>query len=110
MQISITGRHFEVTDSVRKYVDEKIVRIEKFSRNISRVEVVLKADSRKFHCEFIMHVKGLDGIVIDVAHGESMHAAIDLALDKAEHQLSRHQEKILSRRREKTDINEEPAQ
>lgn len=113
MQISLTGRHFEVTDSVRAYVDEKIGRLEKFSKELSRIEVVLKNEGRKFHCEFIMHVKGLDVLVIDVAHGESMHAAIDLALDKAENQLRRNSEKKLSRRREHVDVDmnaaEEPA-
>lgn len=93
MQISVSGRHFEVTDNVKSYATEKMERLERFAKGIETVDVVLKEEDRTNHCEIIVHVKNSKSIVVDVAH-EEMFAAIDLALDKAERQLRRHNEKL----------------
>lgn len=97
MNISITGRHFEVSDALREYINEKVKRLDRSYDGINELEVLLKAEDRALHCEFILHIKNKPSIVIDVAQ-ETIYAAIDLATDKAQRQLSRHKERIKDHR------------
>ncbi|MHC4887471.1 MAG: ribosome hibernation-promoting factor, HPF/YfiA family [Planctomycetota bacterium] len=98
MKINITGRHFDVSDAIREYIDEKVKRLDRTFDGVSELDVLLKADDRSLHCEFILHIKNKPSIVIDVAD-ESIYAAIDLATDKAQRQLRRHKERTKEHRK-----------
>lgn len=101
MKINITGRHFDLSDAIRAYVEEKIEKLERVFSGVTEVEVVLKGEDRTFHCEIILHIKNKpQSTVIDVAD-DSMYAAIDLAVDKAQRQLRKHKGKISERRHRK---------
>ncbi|MBN1257910.1 MAG: ribosome-associated translation inhibitor RaiA [Planctomycetes bacterium] len=93
MQINITGRHFELSDAIRTYAAEKAEKLQKFFNGVTTTDILLKSEDRTFHCEIILHINNNPDVVIDVAH-ESMYAAIDLALDKAQRQLRRHKERV----------------
>lgn len=97
MKVTITGRHFELSDGIREYANEKIEKLERILDSITEVEVLLKGEDRSFHCEFIIHVANKPNVVIDVAH-DSMYAAIDLAIDKAQRQVRKHKEKTQDHR------------
>lgn len=97
MRTTITGRHFEISDAIRTYATEKAEKLERVFDGISEVEVLLKGEDRRFHCELIIHVANKPNVVIDVAH-DSMYAAIDLAMDKAQRQVRRHKERLRERR------------
>ena len=93
MQITVVGRHFEVTEAVRKHTTEKVEHLLRLSKSITKVETLLKNEDKKNHCEIIISMKNSGSIVITVDH-DDMYAAIDLAVDKADVQLRRHKEKI----------------
>lgn len=98
MNISIIGRHLEVTDATRHFAEEKLKRLERFCHSIQSIEVLLKNEDRKSHCEIIVHVKNKSRIVVDVAR-DDLREAIDVAVDKCERQLCRVKEKYKERRR-----------
>jgi putative sigma-54 modulation protein len=93
VQTTITGRHFEVSDAIRQYAEEKIEKLPRIYDGITEAEIVLKGEDRTFHCEVILHVANSHhAVVIDVTH-DSMYAAIDVATDKAQRQMRRLKEK-----------------
>lgn len=97
MQINMTGRHFEISDSIREYLLEKAKRLERVFDGITEIEAVLKNEDRTFHCELIIHIRNKPSLVVDESQ-ESMHAAIDVATDKAQRQLRRHKERVREHR------------
>lgn len=98
MDINISGVHLNVNDSIRAYATEKFERAERILHDIRNIEVILKHDDRKIHCEVLVHTRRGKPLVID-ATGEELNEAIDLAVDKVERKLRRLKEKSTSHRR-----------
>lgn len=98
MDIKVTGRHLEVTDELRETAIDKFSKAERFHSGITSIEVILKDEDRKKHCEVIIHTKRSQNIVVDVARDEVLEA-IDVAVDKAERSLRKLKEKTVSARR-----------
>ena len=92
MQIRVTGRHVEVTDDVRKYVEEKANKLPRFYDRIHAIEVVLDRESEQFAAEIIVRADRKHTFVASDT-GPDTFALIDTLVDKLERQLKRHKEK-----------------
>ena len=111
--ISITGRGDKVTPTQKQHAEEKIQKLERYFNGITRIEAILDKGSDRSHVELVISVK--KGAQIVVHHEDKeLYAAIDLVLDKAETQLTRHKEKKQAKRTTKLsesfDGPEEPAE
>lgn len=97
MRIDVVGRHFEVTDAIRDYAEQKAGKLTKYyggvqlirltiektgAHHVSEYEVELVIDVER-HEDFISHAKA-----------EDPYAAIDLVAEKGERQLRDHKEKL----------------
>jgi ribosome hibernation promoting factor len=60
MRIEYTGRHMDVTDSVRRLGDRKVRKLAKFLRGITDVRVILTADKHRHSAEVTVHSPHLD--------------------------------------------------
>ena len=91
MQVLITGRNLEITNSLRDYINKKIGKLERFKQEILKAEVVLELQRNWRKVEITL--KG-DGFL---ARGEKrandMYASIDAVVNKLEKQLKRFKEK-----------------
>ena len=96
MQLSITGHHVDVTDSLRNYVTDKFERIERHDDNITNVHVVLTVEKLVRRAEATLHTSGAE-IFADSTH-EDMYAAIDALVDKLDRQIVKHKEKSNARK------------
>ncbi len=96
MQINISGRHVEVTDSMREYVTSKIERLTHHHDRITSTNVIVSVDKLIQKAEATIHVSGKD--VFAEATNEDMYAAIDALVDKLDRQLIKHKEKMRSHR------------
>ena len=54
MQILVTGRHVEITNDVRAYVEDKTSKLSKYYNRIHEIEVVLDHESDQFKVEVIV--------------------------------------------------------
>jgi putative sigma-54 modulation protein len=92
VDLHVVGKHVEVPAALKESVAHKITRIERFAKDVRRVDVDFgevasrRADERQT-CEVLVHlrkhlVKG-EGSAVDHA------IALDRALEKVEHQLRR---------------------
>jgi len=92
MQAHITGRHVEVTDSIRKHIYDKIERTLIDFPRVEDVRVILELQKLIHSAEIV--VTGKDLHVEGAAASENMYTSIDQALEKMERQLRTRREKI----------------
>ncbi len=91
MQLSITGHHIDVTDSLRAYVTNKFVRLERHYEHMTNVHVVLSVEKLIQKAEATIHTSGAE-LYAD-ATSEDLYAAIDALVDKLDRQIVKHKEK-----------------
>ncbi len=91
MQITISGHHLEITDSLRDYVDSKLERLNNHHDRITSTNVTLSVDKLIQKAEATVHVSGKD-LFAEASH-EDLYAAIDALADKLDRQLIKHKEK-----------------
>jgi putative sigma-54 modulation protein len=92
MQLNLTGRHVEITDSLRDYVTNKFAKLERHFDHINNVHVILDIEELSQKAEATMHVNGGE-LFASTAH-EDMYAAIDGLVDKLDRQVIKHKEKL----------------
>ena len=87
MQLSITGQHLEITDSLRDYVGEKMNRFVHHFDELNTIHVVLHVKKSHHLAEVAVNARGIQLH----AHGEAtnMYAAIN----KLDRQVMRHKRK-----------------
>jgi len=92
MEVEITGRQLEVTPALKAYVRDKVAKAEKYVARNFGARVILEVEGLSHVAEVILNVKGAQ--ITAKADADAMYAAIDKAMDKAEHQLRRYKEKL----------------
>ena len=97
MQISVTGRHVEITDSLKNFTEEKMARLERHFDHVSNIHVVLSVEKLRHTAEASFHISGSD-IFADSTQ-EDMYSAIDTLVDKLDRQLIKHKEKMTDHHR-----------
>lgn len=92
VKITITGRHVEVNDHVRTYLEEKVNKLPRFYDRIHDVEFVLDQESEQYTAELIVRADRKHTFVASEVGPDTL-ALIDLIIEKMERQLRRHKEK-----------------
>jgi putative sigma-54 modulation protein len=100
MDIVVRGKNVEVSPRLRKLARAKIRKISRFTHDAGRVEVDFselrnRRVSDNQVCDVIVHLKR--NFVKAHAAASEPAAALDLVLDKVEHQVSRIKEKRVTR-------------
>ena len=96
MQVSVTGHHVEVTDSLRTHVEEKISKLKRHFDNVTDVHVILTVEKLEQKAEATVQVSGAKLFANDVQ--ADMYQAIDNMVDKLDRQIIKHKEKTGSHR------------
>jgi len=96
MKIIISGKQLKVTDAIRKYAEEKINKISKYSDAITEVDVVLTVEDTKSEgpvhkADGLVYASGTK-IKIE-AEDKDLYAAIDELSDRLERQVRKYKER-----------------
>jgi putative sigma-54 modulation protein len=94
MRITVTARNLEMTDALRRYAEEKVVRLQKFVERITSAHVVLSIQKHRQIAEVTLHVRELTIRGEESSH--DLYCAIDRVADKIERQILRYKEKIVA--------------
>ncbi len=98
MKRSITGRHFELTESIKSYAEAAVDVLDKYNLDITTANTVISSSEKKgFTVEFIVNLKDKNTIVI-TQNDKDVYAAIDLAIERMKKSLRRHSDKIKGHR------------
>ena len=91
MNIKVTGKNIEITDAIRKYVEDKSDRLEKFENENTALNVVCSVEREEQIVELQLSHNG-EFIKIEERNND-LYASIDLALDRLERQMRKDKEK-----------------
>lgn len=101
MNKSITGRHFELTETIKAYADVAVEGLDKYNLDIISANTIISANEKNgkkgFVTEFIINLKDKNTIVI-TQNDKDVYAAIDLAIERVKKALRRHSDKIKGHR------------
>ncbi len=100
MEIVVRAKNTKVAPAVQEITREKLAKITRFGMDVSRVEVDFsEMKNPRVHdcelCEVTVHVKG--HFVKAHASSTDQLAALDLVIDKVEHQVTRLKERKVDR-------------
>ena len=98
MDIMVTFRHIEPTDSIKAYAEEKLLKIDKYLESPVEAHIVLAVEKFRRMADVTIHVNGT--MIKAVEETEDMYSAIDQVMDKIEKQVKRYRQKTRKRRSE----------
>jgi len=87
MQISVTFRHVDPTPALRAYAEEKLSRVKKYLRRPVDAHVILSVSKERHVAEITLKADHVTMFAQEETH--DLYSAIDLALDKLEHQAQK---------------------
>ena len=85
MQITITFRHMNGTEAVKKHAHEKVAKLQKFLRQTMSAQVTLSVEGIEHIAE--VHVSSGSTHFHATERSEDMYASIDMVHDKLERQI-----------------------
>ncbi len=92
MNVSITGRHLELTDAIKAHLNAAVESLSKFNMDIISINIVIDQMQRRnkehFTVEFTINLAG-KGTVVIKQKDEDLYAAIDMATERAQKALRR---------------------
>jgi putative sigma-54 modulation protein len=104
MNISMTARHFDMSDALRKHVESRFSRLERFYQRISRLEVTLTDEKREKRVEALAAIDGDVDIHAEAVAGD-FRTAVNRVYEKLARQLKRRHD--LRRDHQAPRLNEE---
>lgn len=108
MNISMTGRHVELTEPIKNHIQASIESLDKFNLDIISVYAVASTSERhgknRFNIEFTINLSNKNSVVIKQSDADDLYAAIDVATDRAQKALRRIHDRNTDHRNES--INE----
>jgi len=99
----LAGRNLEVTEAMRQYAQDKLVKLDRYSDQIVDASVVMSYDTNKnaanpAKVEVQVNLPG--GMIRAEERALDTYAAIDLVVDKLERQLKRFKGRLIAQRTE----------
>lgn len=104
MQITISGRHVEVTDAIRDYATKRLEKLPRYFDRITQIEAVLDTGDHKLkEVEVRVWAEHVDQPFVgkQTSKDEDIYACMDEVVQKLERQLTDHKERIRNRKHQK---------
>lgn len=98
MEITVTFRHMEPSESLKSYAEEKISKINKYLDFPIEAHIVLAVEKFRRMADVTLSLNGT--MIKGVEETEDMYSSIDQVMDKIEKQVKRYREKLRKRRSE----------
>lgn len=96
MQVTVTGRHFEITDALRQHIDTKVRKLERYIDANTEVHIVLSVEKHRHLAEINFQANGTPIRALEETH--DMYQSFDTAIEKIERQVKRQKEKEVDRK------------
>jgi putative sigma-54 modulation protein len=87
MRVTVTFRHIEATEALRKYAQDKLQRLSKYLHRPMDAHVILSVLKKNHRAEINLSANGTSLFSEDETN--DLYSAIDLALDKIERQVKK---------------------
>ncbi len=91
MKIIITGRHMEISPSLKDYAEKKLQKFEKYFHQLMDIHVVMSVEKLDHMIDLLINGDGIQFYAVEKSG--DMYSSIDLIADKMEKQIVRFKEK-----------------
>ncbi|HYA03115.1 MAG TPA: ribosome-associated translation inhibitor RaiA [Syntrophobacteria bacterium] len=98
MQVSVTFRKVEASDTLRDYATEKLHRMKRYVEDPIEAHVVLSVEKFRHLAEVTINANGL--VINGAEETGDLYSAIDMVVDKLESQIKRQRRKLRQRKGE----------
>jgi putative sigma-54 modulation protein len=92
MNISITGRHVDLTDAIKAHINTSIETLSKYHMDIISINVIVSTQSKKGKehstVEYVINLAHKNSIIIKQNDGD-LYAAVDIATERAQKAMRR---------------------
>lgn len=92
MRVMITGRHVAITPALRRYIETRMNRLERFGGKLGNAQVVVGVEKYRHIAEASLNVNGVR--IQGKASTNEMYASIDQLLGKISRQVQKRKEKL----------------
>lgn len=92
MQISITGRHVEITDAIRDHTHARLEKIRDHFDRVIDAQVILSVEKHRHIAEINLHVNGQH--LNAKGTSEDMYLSIDSSVEKIERQVEKYKGRV----------------
>ena len=89
MLFTISGKHIEITEAIRKHAEEKTSKLPKYYNSINQVEVIVDGNQGGGTSVEVIARAEHSKVFIGTERGEDAYRCIDMAVHKIERQLRR---------------------
>ena len=96
MNVTVSGRHMDVTDSMRQYVESKVSKLTRIYAQVQAIEVTVGLDADKPVVEIVVQARRKHTFVAS-HRDDDMYACVDRCLDKIAEQIRRHKDRVRDR-------------
>jgi len=86
---TISGKHIEITEAIRKHAEEKASKLPKYYNSINHVEVIVDGSEGGNKSVQIIARAEHSKVFVGTETGEDAYRCIDMAVHKLERQLRR---------------------
>lgn len=105
MNTSIVGRHIELTEAIKDYINSSVDIFKKYNLDIISVNSIISQEEKKhskqtFSFEFTLNIANIDTVVVK-QKDKDLYRAIDIAVDRVSKVLRRHHDKITNHKASK---------
>jgi putative sigma-54 modulation protein len=92
MDIAVTGRHMEVSDQLKDFIEQKAAKLSRIYPALIETSVVVERDRFQYVTEVSVHAKPFD--LFSRGQHENQNQSVLAALKKVERQLVKHKERL----------------
>ena len=89
MLFTISGKHIEITEAIKKHAEEKTSKLPKYYNSINQVEVIIDGGQGGSSSVEVIARAEHSKIFVSTETGEDAYRCIDMAVHKLERQLRR---------------------
>ena len=97
MNTSIVGRHIDLTEPIKEYINSSVEVFKKYNLDIISVNSIISQEEKQgkkaFSSEFTLNVAHLETIVVK-QKDKDLYSAVDIAVDRVSKVLRRHHDKV----------------
>jgi putative sigma-54 modulation protein len=102
MRLDITGRHVDITPTLRQLIERRLDRVERLLNDSAlSATVILTLEKYRHRTEIILHVRG-DKLMRGLGEGNAWNLSVRQAVEKVEQQAKRVKGKWSERKRSDT--------
>lgn len=94
MKLRMTGRHMEVTSALRRYLETRFDRLDRYGLKLGTVQVILSVEKLQHKAEAVCTVNGKQ-VQAKISTRE-MYATIDALVDRLDAQLRKLKDRLVS--------------